>query len=531
MKLIYNALLGLVFSSSVFAGPLTVDQKLQDFATLNSVIESGYGPLPYKLSQKVVDLQVVRGEFESRIRQTKSNAEYYYLVVEYIARFHDGHFGASLSNTMRSDIPIFTNLIGGKVLISESINRGLLPMAVFPFDKGDEILAIDGVPVQTVIDKLTAYIGIGFNLSERTIGSWTLFHRRGARMPLGTGTVKVKVRSFAGRESEVALPWTQSGEQFDDESMQVLSFPSRNALTANLDEFSLSNVLATAGKPVIDRTYMCNPISRIARPEGAVSVMDEPFTAYYYSTAKGNVGYVRIPDYSPENFELRYNQYEYAISKLEDNTVGLIIDQDHNCGGSVSYLERIVGLFMDKPYQPMQFTLRADKEAYLAFKTDADAIPHTIDGELFQNVVTALGDAFKKGDWFTKPIGISGIPLMYPNRIHYTKPIVMLIDHLSGSGGDAFPSMLKGYGRATLLGTRTMGAGGHVQSQPPLPFSRITFSMTRSLFYRPDGVPVEGNGAVPDINYSLTRDDLMTSNKPYREFYTQALLSLIPNKP
>ena len=106
----------------------------------------------------------------------------------------------------------------------------------------------------------------------------------------------------------------------------------------------------------------------------------------------------------------------------------------------------------------------------------------------------------------------------------------MLVDEMSGSGGDAFPSLLQGYGRAKLLGTRTMGAGGHVEVQPALYFSQLGTRMTKSLFYRPDGVPVENNGAVPDIAYAITRDDFMYGYRDYQRFYLAKILELVDSR-
>ncbi len=104
----------------------------------------------------------------------------------------------------------------------------------------------------------------------------------------------------------------------------------------------------------------------------------------------------------------------------------------------------------------------------------------------------------------------------------------MLIDEMSGSGGDAFPSLMKGYGRATLVGTRTMGLGGHVEEQPNLTYSQLSWRTTKSLFYRPDGVAVENNGAVPDYPYTITREDFMYEYADYQKFYLNVLFSKLP---
>ena len=51
--------------------------------------------------------------------------------------------------------------------------------------------------------------------------------------------------------------------------------------------------------------------------------------------------------------------------------------------------------------------------------------------------------------------------------------------------------------------------------------------MTKSLFYRPDEVAVENNGAAPDIPYTITRDDFMYGYKNYQTFYLSKLLEMI----
>lgn len=144
-----------------------------------------------------------------------------------------------------------------------------------------------------------------------------------------------------------------------------------------------------------------------------------------------------------------------------------------------------------------------------------------------EELLKIVSDNWMAGNFMTPKTSFHGSQLVSPSVVHYTKPIIVLIDELSGSGGDAFPSMMKGFGRATLLGTRTMGAGGHVVELPGLNNSQLMVRMTKSLFFRPDGVAVENNGAVPDIDYAITRDDYVYGYKLYREFYTQKLLDLV----
>ena len=87
--------------------------------------------------------------------------------------------------------------------------------------------------------------------------------------------------------------------------------------------------------------------------------------------------------------------------------------------------------------------------------------------------------------------------------------------------------MMQGLGRAKLLGTRTMGAGGHVISLPPLANSQLKVRMTKSLFYHPNNIAIENNGASPDIKYTHTRADFMYGYKEYQKFYTEKILEEI----
>ena len=151
---------------------------------------------------------------------------------------------------------------------------------------------------------------------------------------------------------------------------------------------------------------------------------------------------------------------------------------------------------------------------------------HTLSYQWWSEVVELVKTHWLAGDFLTDFSAFA--PDLYkPNRITYTKPIIMLIDELSGSGGDAFPGLMQGYGRAKLLGTTTSGLGGHVVPMPDLTFSRMTIRMTKSLFYRPDGTPIENNGAEPDIDYAITVDDVKYGYRPYREFYTQKIIEEI----
>lgn len=517
---------------------LTLEQKISDLEQMVAMVKAGYGPLRYKKEKYNIDVDSLKNIYADKIRETKTNAEFYYTLIHFISEFHDGHFRATLPTDLKASVPFDTDLVNGAVLIGE-INRELLTEKDFVFQKGDEILAVDGIDISSVLDELQKYRGLGFSQSERRMAAMAITVRDGKRMPIPSGDVTFKIRrGTSATIQEAKLTWKVDGtaiDELDTPAITKIFKRARPLAQANYDELSTFSLMNEIHNPQTERTFRCSGNSRIEMPEGAVSIMKEPFVAYYYSTAKGNIGYLRIPHYSPmnqkneEEFDQRFAQYEYAVSELEKNTVGLVIDQDHNCGGSVGYLHRLMSLFVSNDFQPMQFQLLANKSEFLKFSEWVKETPeHTLVRTDVERVQNLIKTSWLNGEFMTPMTAIDGNKSVSPNVIHYTKPIIVLIDEMSGSGGDAFPSLLKGLGRAKLVGTRTMGLGGHVEKQPALFYSQIVPEMTKSLFYRPDGVAVENNGAEPDFGYTITRDDFMYGYHGYRTFYTNKILELLP---
>lgn len=516
-----------------FGAALTVNEKLSDFSTHIQQIRAGYGPLQYKAQSVGLPVEALIKRYEDLIRASTSNADFYYLISQFVAEFKDSHFAALVPSELISILPFTTDLVGNKVVV-EAVNPAVAWL--FPFKTGDEVVAIDSVPVAKVVNDLMKYRGNGNELTTRRTAAMTVSVRRGRSLPVPRGAVTVTIKSReSGTTTDVPLTWITRGEAIDEDLRQRLS-PTALARD-DFNMISISERMADIVHPDIERSFMCSGSTRIQIPENATLIMDKPFVAYYHPTAKGNIGYLRIPHYSPQNevtgapeYEQRLRQYQFAVHILEKNTVGLIIDQDHNCGGSVSYLQHMVSLFTNKPFAPLMFQLRATKPEYLAFRSWARAeTEFTLDQLGVARVAKLILNSWQSGQFLTPKTAIDGNEVIFPNPVNYTKPIVMLVDELSGSGGDAFPSMMQGMGRARLVGTQTMGAGGHVQEVPPLPLSGIRTMMTRSLFYRPDGVAVENNGAVPleKDRYQITIEDYVGGYKQYQKFYLDKLFEAL----
>ena len=524
---------------SAFGFELSTEQKLQDLEQLVNIVKTQYGPLKYKEEKLGIYLESLEETYKKKIAATTSNKDFYYEIIKFVAEFKDGHFGAWIPTKLKGEVPFIVDLINGKILI-DTIDRAKLSESAFPFEKGDEVVSINGQDIQRFLDEHMKYRGRGADLSARAAAAYFVTKRRGRFVPVWDGEVTYGIRKGTSSIIEkVTLEWDVTGEYLDEytptKADEKTAGRRGSAIPKDLDTISQKEALEDFYGEDLQYNYHCSGGTRIAIPDGATIIMKKPFVAYYHETDKGNVGYLRIPHYSPQNaktgapeYDLRFSQYEYAVSELEANTEGLVIDQDHNCGGSVYYLERILGLFMDKDYPPMIFRLLATKNELLEFASWLDGVnQYTLAHKNLKNIVDLVKETWQKGHFMTKKTNLRGFDSFEPNQVRYTKPILMLIDHQSGSGGDAFPSMMKGLGRATLFGTQTMGLGGHVQNTPALNNSGINMRITKSLFYKPNGDEVENNGAIPDIKYSVTRNDMLFEYKEYQQAYLKALMELL----
>ncbi len=128
----------------------------------------------------------------------------------------------------------------------------------------------------------------------------------------------------------------------------------------------------------------------------------------------------------------------------------------------------------------------------------------------------------------------SGRNKVLPLDYTWKKPMLVLIDELAGSCGDAFPMLVKSNKRAKLFGQNTMGLGGNVEKVAQLNHSRINIALTRGLFFpsREGGADpsevIENNGVAPDIEYAHSVSDIRAGYVNYVKAFSKKALEQIP---
>src|ERR1044071_2597523 len=138
---------------------LTKDQRDFDLASLANVYATSYAP--YEWKRDVIGFDLYRlTPWLQRVHHA-DDLDFQDALIEYVASLNDAHSTVSFPSNFSASLGFSLDIYGGKVLV-DSVNRLLLPAAQFPFDVGDELVALDGQPVQTLIASFRKY-GTGAN--------------------------------------------------------------------------------------------------------------------------------------------------------------------------------------------------------------------------------------------------------------------------------------------------------------------------------------------------------------------------------
>jgi len=273
------------------------------------------------------------------------------------------------------------------------------------------------------------------------------------------------------------------------------------------------------------------------------------FFSGIYQSGGFRIGLIRIPTYAPANQNAALTQFVTELVFMQDNTDGLIIDQTRNPGGSVAYMHTLLSFVHHYPFRGMAFEVRATSSWVASFSNSlegakAQGAPPQIT-VLIENILNELREANTSNRGLTRPIPLDDITLIRQpardgrgNLLAYSKPLMVLIDEFSASGGDAFAAVIQDSGRGPLFGYRTMGAGGSVTGWDAGSYSEGFVTMTESLMNRatdraesgpyPVSKYVENVGVHPEIDYDyMTTDNLMQGGKPFVDAFTEAMVGHI----
>ncbi|MCX7605508.1 MAG: S41 family peptidase [Bryobacteraceae bacterium] len=538
---------------AVQAQNLTAEQRAADLRMLAALYAKQYGPYEWKRDVIGFDLYDLRPWLE-RAATMKDDIEFFDLLVEYVAALDDAHDVVSFPFTFSASLPFTADLYDGRALI-DSVTRSALPVSEYPIQIGDELLSVDGVSVQEWIRKLWKYSIAANPRSTARNAVARITSRSQSRIPWAFrigDTAEVVIRHQNGELRTYRIAWSKSGMPVTEAGRLPSPFEraSRAGRAASILDYEDS--LAPWQRPLaellearIDETSMAvlNPGLRpiFALPQGfqtrlAGNAATDSFTSGWWSAGGLRIGFLRIPNMSPAlGTTAALQQFDREIEWMEQNTDGLVIDIMRNPGGSVLYVENLCQRLIPYVFRSIGFELRPTAAEVASFGATLEAarrsnLPEPVISGYEGRYRDVLA-AYRENRGRTGPISLTQPSLwLEPARTVYTKPIVVLIDEFSASGGDAFAATLQDNGRALLVGMRTMGAGGNVVDRNGTWYAEASTRVTRSLMSRrydvstPEFPPtpyIENVGVRPDVELDyMTRDNLLQNGRPFVEAFT-----------
>lgn len=529
---------------------MSASQRLSDAQTLLGLIAHRYAPLEWKESHLGLSFEQLAGDLLALVEGEMADEDYFAAMAGFVGSLEDAHTSLIIPSTKTARLGFTVDTVGGEVVI-DSIDRRILPVPSFPFVEGDVLVSIDGVPATKARDAMKRYRGLGSDAAEeRIFASWLTARsqRLLPHVPGGTAWLVIRSRK-AGTQTKIALPWIVEG--FGLAKVQGTAVPLASGQEDLLPEEGadgqhppLERMRRLVADDVAEASGMGKPRPFFPMWPGFEDIKGSPLFAGTFELSGHRIGFLRIPTWSAPNAAQIVAFLANQIPEFDKTTDALVIDQTNNGGGSLCYLEVVTSMFLREPIPKMLFRIRANRTWLMIFEEALGGIPPgNPDAAAVRQIVYALRNAMAHGASLTDPFPLCSVAeSLTPAKraegtpIAYTKPILLLVNELDASAADVFPALLQDGGRATLLGARTMGAGGNVVKVGPMGNSDFSVRITESLMWRPKAVAdgkggttnyIENVGVTPDIPYAIGIDDILDGYAGYRAAIEQALLEML----
>jgi hypothetical protein len=524
---------------------------------MRSIYQAKYAPADWKKAQIGYDLET---QFQKSLSALQANpalsvAESRSVFSDFIYAMKDYHVSIKFLSTEAAKLPFTVRGAGDRYFIVD-IDRAKLPENQFPFSIGDEIVGFGGLKTADAVAALQAQLPTNVPETDRAVAENRLTDREAARgLAVPKGPLVIDVLSPGSpKPASFELIWDYTPERISQRSnfssLQPISLGGR---AAGKTRSSLLNPVMSVDNSDATGAYALGARKAFTPDLGAKiweSADDSAYYAYISKLASGKlIGYARIASWVPKDDAKAGAEFAALIGRFEAVTDALVIDQVNNPGGSIFHLYNIASMLADKPLKTPRHRMSVapsdvaeaieivdrlrgvkndeDAKKALASEDFGGAEPSYEKAKFLQSYAQFLIDEWNAGKKLTSPYWVGGVDQINPGKVHYSKPILLLINHLDFSGGDFFPAIMQDNHRATVMGSRTAGAGGYVNDVIiPNDLGIRTFRVTESIAERMGGNPIENLGVVPDVTYEFTADDFTDKYAPYAAAIEKALNAL-----
>jgi C-terminal processing protease CtpA/Prc len=540
---------------------LTPAQKDADFRYLASLYSTYYAPYDWKKQLFGFDSANLKPWLE-RVAASRTDLDFYEICVEYVAGLNDTHDAFSLPSDFVARLGFGVDVYDGLVVI-EGIDRTALPAAKYPFAAGDELVSVDGQPVEELLKAFAKYAVQSNPISTRRLAAARIATRPQFFMPHAADLgdmASVVIQRRNGAIESYSIPWQKTGTP-----IEVGPVPSPRTASAKKSAVSaLDDGMAEVEKARFSGVLepeltgltgygARNPIFLNGFPAGKFTrrLGGDAADFFYSGTFKWDeltIGYIRIPNYSPPSQTVALQQFDREIAFMNANTNGLIVDEMRNTGGNLCFGESIATRLIPYKFHATGFVLRpfwarvvGFYNAMIAAKA-AGAPQEQID--LYEMVYKEMLSANQQGRRLTTELPICTASLDREplkdrdgNILAYQKPVMMLIDEFTTSTADSVAGMFQDAGRGVLFGMRTNGAGGNNTAFSAGTYSEGSAGLTLALQTRrapirvegyPDTAYIENVGVQPDVTVDyMRRDNLLQNGAPFIDHFLQAMAAYV----
>lgn len=530
-------------------------KMLSQLDMIVDVFEVRYAPFMWKRQAGIWELQRAYLQAKSEIEKLEwpSIKEYHIILKRFFKATRDYHVGIIFHSTEKATLPFtMRSAEGHYYVVHVDRSRSRIPLSV-----GDEILLIDGKPVEQVIRESRKDLSWNNEPTDLALAELAFTNKRGEvadEIPQGDILFVVR-RKKTNQIESVTLTWNYQPERIKDLSkvnlLATITVPQAPTLETESEwDYLFDKKMIYLDADLCDlkeNTYT------LGNRNGFLPILGErlweskdnnPFQAYIFARddlpglANKCIGYVRISSYRGTAEETE--EFKEIIELFEEETDLLIINQLNNPGGSLFYLYSLASIIANQPLTvPKHHILLTQEEVHRAAKLlieiekitsdekARDCFGDNIGGfpvnygfvKKLKGFCTEVIASWEKGALYTDLLPLFGIDIVNPNpSIHYTKPILFLINELDFSGADFMPAILQDNRRAIIFGKQTAGAGGYfMKTQVPNQLGINYFHFTASIAERKSGKNIENVGVTPDIAYEVTENDLTDDYSEYAE--------------
>lgn len=570
-KIVLTWSMTFILSMSTLCADAYKESMIRTLESIREIFHAAYAPAMWKKENDGWDIDKEYEKAKDHILQSQHLPlkEYQQLIKKFLYSAKDYHVNIMFYSTEEASLPFRVKTIGSRTFI-DYVNFQKLPPHRYLLRAGDELLAFNGTPIQTVLESLRAQTRQANLATDQSLADLKLTERIGLMgdvVPKGLVTITSRSQK-TGQIHTHQLMWNYHPEKIKNhDHMHAIAPLLAMPQLFETQTFSLFNPLYShrSLKMSHEEDVIGAPVSFVPELGEVVWKYEGQFdsrssddlfanlfsnsdpiawNAYIYLNKEGRkIGYVRIPHYVADEEDAE--ALGKILNFLDKTTEALVIDQVNNGGGHANFLYKVARMLTTKAMVTPKHRIKLTQEdVFLSYeqleriKFDLllaeRGLREEVDSEqqlLFEKYFYEfLIEEWNQGRSFTQPIFLAGVDLIIPHpRYRYTKPVLMLINELDFSCADFLPAILQDNSQAVLFGTRTSGAGGYIKgTQLVNQFGILALTFTGSLAERDNMLKIESLGITPDIEYQLTVEDVQGGYQPYAEAVNVAVSSLLP---